>query len=210
MRELLQQALEALMFKVSPRKVLKVIAAIEEELSKPEQAAGKCGCGANLYVDENGKPCSKAKSEQDHGFDRTASHMAGEYVDTKQQNVNTSEERVQKSDECVHEPEQGIKHGDKVSLTIDDAGQIHVSPEPEPWLWIRKRHDFEGSWISNRLPTDPENWDAVYKAPPRKEWVSLSDGEIRDIWLGIYKITDATDAFARAIEAELRSKNETL
>ena len=37
MRELLQQALEALMFKVSPRKVLKVIAAIEEELAKPEQ-----------------------------------------------------------------------------------------------------------------------------------------------------------------------------
>jgi hypothetical protein len=35
------------------------------ELAKPEQAAGQCGCGANLYVDENGKPCSKvAKPEQ--------------------------------------------------------------------------------------------------------------------------------------------------
>jgi hypothetical protein len=42
--------------------------------------------------------------EPDHGFDRTASHMAGEYVSTNQQNVNTSEERVHKSGECVHEP----------------------------------------------------------------------------------------------------------
>jgi hypothetical protein len=38
--------------------------------------------------------------KQDHGFDRTASHMAGEYVSTNQQNVNTFEERVQKS---IHE-----------------------------------------------------------------------------------------------------------
>ena len=56
------------------------------------KAAGKCGCGANLYIDENGKPCSKAlaQPEQDHSFDRTASHMAGEYVDTAQpeQEVN--------------------------------------------------------------------------------------------------------------------------
>jgi hypothetical protein len=42
--------------------------------------------------------------EPDHGFDRTASHMAGEYVSTNQQNINTSEERVHKSGECVHEP----------------------------------------------------------------------------------------------------------
>ena len=40
----------------------------------------------------------------DHGFDRTASHIAGEYMDTKHQNVNTFEERVHKSDKNVHEP----------------------------------------------------------------------------------------------------------
>ena len=105
-----------------------------EALAQPEQDAGKCGCGANLYIDDNGKPCSKAQPEhpldkkadnarelgldyepeqsilicsncgadrakeackgersycpfagqaqQYHGFDRTASHIAGEYVDT--------------------------------------------------------------------------------------------------------------------------------
>ena len=39
----------------------------------------------------------------DHGFDRTASHMAGEYVDTKQQNLDTSGQCVHKSDKSIHE-----------------------------------------------------------------------------------------------------------
>jgi hypothetical protein len=35
-------------------------------VEEAEKHSGKCGCGANLYVDENGKPCSKvAKPEQE-------------------------------------------------------------------------------------------------------------------------------------------------
>jgi len=37
----------------------------QAHLAQPEQDAGKCGCGANLYIDENGKPCSKAQPEQE-------------------------------------------------------------------------------------------------------------------------------------------------
>ena len=40
--------------------------------------------------------------ETDHGFDRTASHMAGEYVSTNEQNLNISEERVYKMCICEH------------------------------------------------------------------------------------------------------------
>ena len=40
--------------------------------------------------------------KQNHGFDRTASHMAKEYMSTNQQNVNTSEERVYKMCICEH------------------------------------------------------------------------------------------------------------
>ena len=29
------------------------------DASQPEQESGKCGCGANLYINEDGKPCSK-------------------------------------------------------------------------------------------------------------------------------------------------------
>jgi hypothetical protein len=61
----LEMALEALT-NPSTIAVQHAIDLIKEELAKPEQEAGKCGCGANLYVDENGKPCSKvAKPEQE-------------------------------------------------------------------------------------------------------------------------------------------------
>jgi hypothetical protein len=42
---------------------------------------------------------------------------------------------------------------------------------------------------------------------PKKEWVGLTDEEIKETWLTVYKITDATDAFAYAIEAKLKEKN---
>ena len=91
--------------------------------------------------------CKIAKPEQDHGFDRTASHMAGEYVDTKQ--VNTSEERVQKSDKSIH--------------------------EPVAWIYNGNLH-----W------TDPTEWATdevipLYTAPPSKEWIGLTDEEVKNI-----------------------------
>jgi hypothetical protein len=44
-------------------------------------------------------------------------------------------------------------------------------------------------------------------APPSRPWQSLTFEEIKDIWITNYHDTDATDAFAYAIEAALRSKN---
>lgn len=43
--------------------------------------------------------------------------------------------------------------------------------------------------------------------PPRKPWVGLTDKEILDLWISNHKDTGATDAFARAIEAKLKEKN---
>ena len=53
-----------------------------------------------------------------------------------------------------------------------------------------------------------ENWTPVYTAPPKKEWVGLTDEEINSVrhnrdWTAAW--TDTT--FARAIEAKLREKN---
>ncbi len=84
-----------------------------------------------------------------------------------------------------------------------------AKPEQEPWLWINKKGS--GVWISNQLPVDPENWDAVYKSPPRKEWVGLTDDEciklideIR-IYSGDYELL-----IARTIEAKLKEKNNAV
>ena len=53
-----------------------------------------------------------------------------------------------------------------------------------------------------------ENWTPVYTAPPKKEWVGLTDEEINSVrykrdWTAPW--TDTT--FARAIEAKLKEKN---
>ena len=86
-----------------------------------------------------------------------------------------------------------------------------AQPSQEPWLWIRKNYS-QGTWISNRLPEDPENWDAVYKEPPKREWVGLTDEEIKKIYrTTIERITVEEAvmcyAVARDIEAKLKDKN---
>ena len=48
------------------------------------------------------------------------------------------------------------------------------------------------------------NGTAFYTTPPSREWVGLSDDEIKDIE---YEYAYASIGFARAIEAKLREKN---
>jgi len=47
----------------------------------------------------------------------------------------------------------------------------------------------------------------LYAAPPRREWVPLTDEEIKAIWNPV-AIDGGAQAFARAIEQALRSRNE--
>ena len=119
-REIMQQALDALKngkrvrsgeggTKYQPTLENSAIAALEAKLAKPEQ---------------------------DHGFDRTASHMAGEYVDT-------------------------------------------AKPKQEPVRWFQQFGD----------------------APPRKEWVGLTNDEIDEC------LCATTQQTAQKIEAKLKEKN---
>ena len=55
----------------------------------------------------------------------------------------------------------------------------------------------------------------VYTAPPRKEWVGLTDDEIEDTWGNTPMMLNARDGgarrvFARAIEAKLKEKNNAV
>ena len=96
------------------------------------------------------------------------------------------------------------------------APQESTKPEQEPWLWIRKHYSFNGTWISNRLPDYPENWDAVYKAPPKREWVGLTDDVLNSLVEKCAKYygyemkpiqTAGFYALVKAIEAKLKEKN---
>jgi hypothetical protein len=69
---------------------------MKAELAKPEQNAGKCGCGANLYIDENGKPCSKAQPE----FDTPESHVVKWSIPVDPNNFGEALAQPEQENEC--------------------------------------------------------------------------------------------------------------
>lgn len=127
MRELLQQALDVLesMDRREPWQdgIDEIVQALKEQLAKPEQKPvaywdtrdGFIRADDAQYIpnwsDYYPEPLyslttvstDNSAKTVDHGFDRTASHMEGEYVDTEQANLNVSGQCVHKSDESMHE-----------------------------------------------------------------------------------------------------------
>jgi len=84
LRKAAEMALEALEMHVlgfdGVRKMELAIEALESALAKPDETETLKRC--LFQMQEAAK--ALAQPEQDHGFDRTANHMAGEYVDTAQ------------------------------------------------------------------------------------------------------------------------------
>jgi hypothetical protein len=67
--EAMKQALEWIDAQPEPRMIRAgvICDALRQSIEQAEKHSGKCGCGANLYIDENGTPCSKAaKPEQEN------------------------------------------------------------------------------------------------------------------------------------------------
>ena len=54
-------------------------------------------------------------------------------------------------------------------------------------------------WLSNPIP--------LYTAPPKREWVWLTDEEITDCWEQMGRGLEKYATFAKAIEAKLKDKN---
>jgi hypothetical protein len=104
-------------------------------------------------------------------------------MSTKQQNVNTSEERVQKSDKNVHEP---------VAWLVSDAqGRYATIRDPAPY--------------------GEEVYEPLFAKPPHKEWVSITDAGIletlKEADSETVRLPPGLKQFARAIEAKLKEKN---
>lgn len=143
-----------------------------------------------------------AKPEQDHGFDRTASHMAGEYVGTAEQ------------DQLAHDQ---ITHG--MSMTLDgkrvDPASIYKEPEQEPVAHMYpstlkdfeygEKADYAYSIEMGNIKTG-EKTVPLYTSPLRKEWVGLTDEEMEQTCYETFSLDPYE--ISRAIEAKLRSKNE--
>jgi hypothetical protein len=79
-----------------------------------------------------------------------------------------------------------------------------------PVAWFSTSPDGK---LSNKFACKPTegNWvEPLYTAPPKKEWVGLTDEEVSEIIdreIGFYGCWGPEEAFARAIEAKLREKN---
>jgi len=83
---------------------------------------------------------------------------------------------------------------------------VHASEnaeKQEPVAWM---------WKDGTLTSDPDfadgTWTPLFTAPPKREWVGLTDEEIQVV---VNKVASGeyqySDTFARAIEAKLKEKN---
>ena len=84
---------------------------------------------------------------------------------------------------------------------IETLRQALAQPEQEPVAWVLHRELF---WPSEYevISEAGDNAIPLYTAPPKREWVGLTDEEIMDRWPCETRIE-----FARSIEAELKEKN---
>jgi len=81
--------------------------------------------------------------------------------------------------------------------------------EPVAWMYKGNFHDFDPSeWASPEFVVTP-----LYTAPPKREWVGLTDEEMSELYNKNYDKYDTDMTFMdffmvqREVEAKLRSKN---
>ena len=87
--------------------------------------------------------------------------------------------------------------------------------EQEPVAWIHRKHYLLGH-AENMPPAEKalaQGWEPLYTNPPRREWQSLSEGEVASCWAKGFEackdqtIGDLRMHIARAVEAALKEKN---
>jgi len=82
-----------------------------------------------------------------------------------------------------------------------------AQPEPEPVAWMHPE------WLTYRkAPAEDvyykEKWIPLYTAPPKREWVGLTDKEVVAAWAQSKgDVLSRLRPFAHAIEAKLKEKN---
>ena len=94
---------------------------------------------------------------------------------------------------------QGNWRTDESDKAIEALRARIAQPEPEPVAW--KMKGVPAFATSRPNDTDSIKWDALYTAPPQREWVGLRDKEIEDC------LEMSIQGTCRAIEAKLKEKN---
>jgi hypothetical protein len=113
--------------------------------------------------------------------------------------------------EAAQQPEQE-------QATVKESLTTGEQPEQEPVAWQVHPFDYgighEGVYAITQLTQQRDSWirkgwkvTPLYTHPPRREWRSLSEEEMKDLWAAHGYKSAMCKPFARAFEAALRSKN---
>ena len=103
----------------------------------------------------------------------------------------------------------GLDVHEYIRTKIEALRQALAQPEQEPVAWM---HNFiEGNVVAHK-PADisrhPDRWTPLYTAPPKKEWVGLTDEEIEsELTKEFGQWWSRHVSVCRAIEAKLKEKN---
>ena len=86
-----------------------------------------------------------------------------------------------------------------------------LETEQEPVAWLKTWSDGSVSVLKTKSHAFADHeLEPLYTAPPKKQWVGLTDDEVSEIIdreIGFNSCWGPEEAFARAIEAKLREKN---
>ena len=100
-----------------------------------------------------------------------------------------------------------LKYPMTEGIAIQALRQALEQPEQEPVAWMYVNRDGECEQIEFGNPFDDSSVTPLYTAPPKREWVGLTDEEREYLW-GITPIEEEDRfAFALAVESKLREKN---
>ena len=116
---------------------------------------------------------------------------------------DTSEKHV---DEMVK-----IEHDKQIEIAqAYERGWNAALAQQEPVAWMYVNEDGECEQIEYGPVFDDPGVTPLYTAPPKKQWVGLTDEEVSEIIdreIGFNSCWGPEEAFARAIEAKLKEKN---
>ena len=91
---------------------------------------------------------------------------------------------------------------DAVNMSQERVDET-VKREHEPVAWVIEdgEVDYYTDVVAKIKPGTP-----LYTAPPKREWVGLSEKEMYKLWLTVDEETERM-AFGKAVEAKLKEKN---
>ena len=133
----------------------------------------------------------------------------------------TDRELMQQALKALVYMTKGTIHGgnDLTKAAITALRERLAQPVQEPVAWRVRRNDGQYELYFVKAAADRRadcfikrpQVEPLYTAPPRREWVGLTDAErgitAAGIWGSVLIAPQSYQAFARAIEAKLRAKN---